>query len=177
MAMHAVTLLVLSIVSFGSPKAMAPHHFAGSHVTAIRPAAPDKVWTNDDVKTLRQQAPISIVGTVETFESTTSFSAPDEMTTELRRYVKEQDPEWYAQEIEARRIEIASAEAQMAQIAETEKTGTGISGVVPLDKNSPGILLPGTIWVLEHEDIEARNEINELQDLGRQSGIAAAAWR
>ena len=175
--MHAVTLLVLSIFSFGSPKAMAPHHFAGGRVTAIRPAAPDKVWTNDDVKTLRQQAPISIIGTVEAFESTTSFSAPREMTAEPRRYVKEQDPDWYAQEIEARRIEIASAEAQMAQIAETEKTGTGISGVVPLDKNSPGILLPGTIWVLEQEDIEARKEINELQDLGRQSGIAAAAWR
>jgi hypothetical protein len=38
-------------------------------------------------------------------------------------------------------------------------------------------MLAGTIWVLEHQVLEARNEIKALQDLGRQNGIVAAAWR
>jgi hypothetical protein len=171
--MHAVTLLVvLSIISLGSPKAAAPHHFAHN-----RAAAPDRIWTNDDVKTLREEAPISIIGTTQAFEASVNTSTPREATAERRPYVKEEDPEWYAQEIEVRRLEIASAEAQLAQIAETEKTGQGVSDVVPLDTEPVGVMLAGTIWVLEHQVLEARNEIKALQDLGRQNGIVVAAWR
>lgn len=170
--MHAVTLLILSIISLGAPKAVVAHPPAKS-----RAAASTKIWTNDDVKTLREEAPISIIGTVQAFEAGTSVSTPSVTLSEPLPYVKEADPEWYAEEIEARRIEAASAEAQLAQIAQTEKTGEGISCVVPLDKNSPGILLPGTIYVLQQDDREARSEIDALQDLGRQSGIVAAAWR
>jgi hypothetical protein len=171
--MHAVTLLVvLSIISLGSPKAAAPHHFAHN-----RAAASDRIWTDDDVKTLRQEAPISIIGTAQAFEASANTSRPREATAERRPYVKQEDPEWYAQEIEVRRLEIASAEAQLAQIAETEKTGQGVSGVVPLATEPVGVMLAGTIWVLEHQVLEARNEIKALQDLGRQNGIIVAAWR
>jgi hypothetical protein len=164
--MHAVTLLILSMISLGAPKA----------VTA-RPVVTARIWTNDDVKTLRAEAPISVVGTVAGLEASTSISTPRAAPPERRPYVKEADPDWYAQEIEARRIEAASAEARLAQIAQTAKTGEGVSGVVPLDKTSPGILLPGTIYVLRQQGREAKTEIDALQDLGRRSGIVAAAWR
>lgn len=171
--MGAVTLLVvLSIISLGSPKAAAPHHFAHYRATA-----PDRIWTNDDVKTLREEAPISIIGTTEAFEANSKASTASVATAEKRPYVKEEDPEWYAQEIEIRRLEIAFAEAQLAQIAETEKTGQGVSDVVPLDTEPVGVMLAGTIWMLEHQVLEARNEIIALQDLGRQNEIIVAAWR
>jgi hypothetical protein len=167
--MHAVTLLVLSIISLSSAKAVSPHHFSG------RAAASSRIWTNDDVKTLREEAPISIIGNPQLFED--SVSTTREVTEERRPWVKEADPEWYAQEIEARRIEAAKAEAELAQIAYTVKTGDGFSDVVPLDTTTPGILLPGTIYVLQQELREAHDDIVALQDIGRQHGILVAAWR
>jgi hypothetical protein len=176
--MHAVTLLVLSFISMSSPKA-APAHRLINHARAnARDNAPTKIWTNDDVKTLRQESPISIIGTVQSADAGASVPKPIAAAAAgPRLYVKETDPEWYAQEIEARRLEAASAEAQLAQIARTAKTGEGISGAVNLDMQPAGIMLPGTIWVLQKEDREARSEIDALQELGRHSGIAAAAWR
>jgi len=171
--MHGVAILVLSIISLGSPR-VAPHHFAGR--AASRHAADlDRVWTNDDVKTLREEAPISIIGTAQEFEE--SVSTIREATPGRRPWVKDADPEWYAQEIEARRIEAANAQAELAQIAYTVKTGDGFSDVVPLDTTTPGILLPGTIFVLQQEVREAHAEIGALQDMGRQNGILVAVWR
>jgi hypothetical protein len=167
-AMHGVAILVLSIISLGSPRVVAPHHFTG------RAAASDRIWTNDDVKRLREEAPISIIGTVQAFEESVS-TTPE--AAQRRLWVKDGDPEWYAQEIEARRLEIASAQSQLAQIAETEKTGTGISNVVPLEIEPVGVLLPGTIYVLQQEVREAHDDIGALQDLGRHNGILVAAWR
>jgi hypothetical protein len=160
----------------GSPRVVAPHHFAG-RAAIYHAAASDRIWTNDDVKTLREEAPISIIGTVQGLEASTSDSTAREATPERRLWVKDADPEWYAQEIEARRIEAANAQAQLAQIAETEKTGTGVSNVVPLDIEPVGVLLPGTIYVLQQEVREAHDDIGVLQDMGRQNGILVAAWR
>ena len=167
--MHGVAILVLSIISLGSPRVVASHHFTG------RATASGRIWTNDDVKTLREEAPISIIGTAQPFEE--SVSTIREATPERRLWMKDADPEWYAQEIEARRIEAAKAQAELAQIAETEKTGTGISNVVPLDIEPVGVLLPGTIYVLQQEVREAHDDIGALQDMGRQNGILVAAWR
>jgi hypothetical protein len=173
-AMHGVAILVLSIISLGSPKVVAPHHFAG-RTASHHAAASDRVWTNDDVKTLREEAPISIIGTVQAFEE--SISTTREAAPERRPWVKDADPDWYAQEIEARRIEAAKAEAELAQIAYIVKTGDGFSGVVPLDTNAPGILLPGTIYVLQQEVREAHDDIGALQGMGRHNGILVAVWR
>jgi hypothetical protein len=175
--MHAVTLLVLSFILMSSPKAVPAHRFTNNRVASNRAAASIRIWTNDDVKSLRAEAPISIVGTVQGFEASANVSTPREGPAARRPWVKEADPEWYAQEIEARRLDAASAEAQLAQIARTAKSGEGISGAVNLDMQPAGIMLPGTIWVLQKEDREARSEIDALQELGRHSGIAAAAWR
>ena len=169
--MHGVTLLVLSIISLSSPKAVTPHHFSG------RATASARIWTNDDIKTLREEAPISIIGTVQGLEASTSVSTTHEGAPERRPWVKDADPEWYAQEIEARRTEAAKAQAELAQIAYTVKTGDGFSDVVPLDTTTPGILLPGTIYVLQQEVREAHDDIGALQDMGRQNGILVAAWR
>jgi hypothetical protein len=167
--MHGVAILVLSIISLGSPRVVAPPHFTG------RAAASDRIWTNDDVKTLREESPISIIGTAQPFED--GVSTTREATPARRPWVKDADPEWYAQEIEARRIEAAKAQAELAQIAYIVKTGDGFSGVVPLDTTTAGILLPGTIYVLQQEVREAHAEIGALQDMGRQNGILVAAWR
>jgi hypothetical protein len=174
--MHAVTLLVLSFISMCSPKAVPAHRLINHARANARDNAPTRIWTNDDVKTLRQEAPISIFGTEQTAvaSATTPIAA---LAAAPSLYVKEADPGWYAREIERRRIEAASAEAQLAQIARTAKSGEGITGAVNLDMHPAGIMLPGTIWVLEHQDREARSEIDALQELGRHSGIVAAAWR
>lgn len=173
--MHGVALLVLSIISLGSPRVVAPHHFTGRTAAGYHADASARVWTNDDIKTLREEAPISIIGTVQAFEE--SVSTTREAAPERRPWVKDADPEWYAQEIEARRIEAAKAQAELAQIAYIVKTGDGFSDVVSLDTTTPGILLPGTIYVLQQEVREAHDEIDALQDMGRHNGILVAAWR
>jgi hypothetical protein len=164
-------LVLLSLISLGSvagPPAGTP---TGLRAKA---AAAERVWSNDDIPYLRQNAPISTVGSIAP-----ARLAPGVVQRGQAQlpYVKEHDPAWYQDQIDQRRAQIADIEAELAHIAFVEQGGQGISGAFPLTGSNPGILLPGTIYVLQQRDLELRDEIAELQDLGRVNRIPRFAWR
>ena len=168
-------LVVLSLISLGSvaaPRAAAPR----AHVSHA--ALAERVWSNDDINYLRQHAPVSVIGAVAAFSGLASAPSASSQHAALQApYVKEDDPEWYAREIDLRRAAIAGIEARLAHIASVEEGGQGISNAFPLTGTNPGILLPGTVYVLEQQDFAWRSEIADLQDLAQSREIPRAAWR
>jgi hypothetical protein len=156
------------------------HGRANSHI-ARTDSNTQKVWSNDDIQFLRENAPISLFNPASTQEP--ASSATPNQAAPVRRsyvndpYVKEQDPDWYAGEISDRREELDSVDTQLQQIANRVKTGEGFSDAFPLYKSSPGILLSGTIQVLQEADRELRSEIDDLQDLARYNGLPPGVTR
>jgi hypothetical protein len=161
--MGAYTVVLISVLSF------LPAHVTRD-VTGTRAEA-KKVWTNEDLKNLRANSPLSLIGMEEGLEA--SLQA----TSTQRPWIREEDPRWYAYEIGARRDSLDEVEGQLDNIAEIQKAGVGISDEFPLDKNSPGLFLPGTVFVFESQATELESEIDALQDLARQNNIAPSAWR
>jgi hypothetical protein len=188
--MQTFAFLVASIFFSHSANALPVRHVSGldcakhlsatSHVTSHVAKTDSKVWSNDDIQFLRENAPISLFNPASTREP--AASAASNQAAPVRSYlttpyVKEQDADWYAREISNRREELDSVDTQLQQIANTVKTGEGFSDAFPLYKSSPGILLPGTIQVLQEADRELRSEIDDLQDLGRYNGLAPGVTR
>lgn len=165
-------VFILTLISLGLA---APAHRASarSGSPAAR-AVEQRVWSNDDVKYLRESAPISIIGVV-----TPALPEPDAKAGPPcgRPYIKESDPAWYSEQIQLRREQINQIEWQLAHIAAVEDGGRGISNAFPFEGTNPGILLPGTIYSLQQQEKELRLEITDLQDLAHANEIPRAAWR
>jgi hypothetical protein len=166
----AVFLLTLLSLTGGSPTHRVPRGANSIRARAIQP----RVWSNDDVKNLRENVPISVVGT-----ATPALHVPEAKAFPPCEgpYVKEADPAWYSEEIESRREQLAQVNWQLAHIAAVEAGGQGISNAFPLVGTNPGILLPGTTFSLEQEKEALRLEITNLQDLAQEREIPRAAWR
>jgi hypothetical protein len=147
------------------------------HPSASKSPAQEKVWTNPDVEALRATSPISIIGRDVGLESSTNLPNASTSAAAPGPYVMEQDPAWYAREIEVRRDEIARADEQIEGIRKIRQTGEGISGAVPLAETAPGLTPEATIEVLEIEKQALDAEIDELQDQARQNEIDREAWR
>jgi hypothetical protein len=147
------------------------------HPGASNGPAQEKVWTNPDVEALRATSPISIIGRDIGPESPTTLPNASTSAAAPGPYVMEQDPAWYAREIEILRDEIARADDQIEDIRKIRQTGEGISGAIPLGETAPGLTPEATIEVLESEKQELEAGIDELQDRARQNEIDREAWR
>jgi hypothetical protein len=169
--MSITVLLVLFLIQ--------PHPPAVTHsvVSPSRPVATSvdtqRTWSNDDVNFLREHAPISIVGVVLPPASAPAVNKP--VATPLP-YVKENDPNWYEAQISSRRAQIGQIDSQLAHIASVGQT-QDTSDAFPLTGSSPGILLPGTQYVLQQEKSQLEAEISDLQDLAQANQITRSAWR
>lgn len=170
--MNAV-LVLLSLISLGS---VAGPPASSSRLRA-KAAVTERVWSNDDIPYLRQNAPISTFGAIAPATLRLGVGQPGQSQLPNVPYEKERDPAWYQAQIDERRAQIDDIEAELAHIAFVEQGGQGISGVFPLTGSNPGILLPGTIYVLQQQDLELRDEIADLQDLARVNQIPRFAWR
>src|SRR5260370_15780927 len=101
MTHHTYAAVTLALISVAIPLRAANRPHAGTD-------RPDKVvWTNDDLEKLHGLGLISIVGRVDE-ETPTSESAPG-------RYVKTQDPEWYAEQAANLRDELERRRAQLRE--------------------------------------------------------------
>ena len=147
------------------------------HPSTSNGPAPEKVWTTPDVEALRATSPISIIGRDVDLEASVDLPSAGKNAAAPGPYVMEQDPAWYAREIEVRRVEIARVDDQIEDIRKIRQTGEGISGAVPLGETSPGLTPEATIEVLESKKQELEAEIDTLQDQARQNEIDPEAWR
>jgi len=171
--MTAAILVFLSLL----PPAAAP---AKPAAVPAKAAAASKVWTNEDVQTLESTASLSIIGQPETAQPAAPVAASTETqnaTAPAAPHVKEQDPDWYAREIEKRREQIDQIDSQIQEIQQTRATGEGISGAIALDKTAPGITPEATIEVLQDQKSHLEAEISGLQDLAQSNYIERDVWR
>jgi hypothetical protein len=186
--MSAAILIFLSLLfSTSAPAKPAP---------PAKAAAASKVWTNEDVQALESTGSISIVGQAETAQpaetaaassGTQSVAAPrtqglanpaaQPVSAATPPYVKEQDPDWYAQGIESRREQIDQIDDQVQEIQHTRATGEGISDAIPLDKTAPGITPEATIEILQDQKSRLEADIDGLQDLAQSNSIERDSWR
>lgn len=165
-------VFILTLIALGS--AAPTHRISVPPAFTSSRALEPRVWSNDDVKYLREKAPISIVGVVAP-----TLPAPDAKAAPPCEgpYVKESDPAWYSEQIDLRREQIAQIDWQLAHIAAVEDGGRGISNAFPFEGTNPGILLPGTIYSLQQQEQGLRLEIADLQDLAHAREIPRDAWR
>ncbi len=137
------------------------------HSAPARDASAQKIWMNDDVEWLRANAPISVIGSL----TVVAPAAPN------GPYVAELDPDVYRKEIDARQAQIDAANAQIRSISDIRRTGVGISGTFPLDRESAGITPEATIQILQDRNKELAAEIDSLQELARHNSIPPGAIR
>lgn len=167
--------LILVAISFLVPQPAKPAATARAVLGAD--AAAQKVWTNDDIPLLREMAPISIFS--PSANSQASLASTSSVATAASRqpYVKELDPDWYAQQRDTLQARIDADQEQIREIQQIQQTGDGISDAIPLDKNAPGLTPYATVEILQNQIAQIESQIDDLQDLARRNGIPAAAVR
>lgn len=144
---------------------------------ASRNAATEKVWTNQDIPFLRENAPISIIGGggayVPDSASKTSANAPSPMISEMQQ----QNPHWYAAQAGMLQQRLDADEGQIRNVREIREAGDGISGAVPLDKNAPGLSPEVTIEILQNDERAIRARMDQLEDSARANGLDPGVLR
>jgi hypothetical protein len=166
MTHHAYAAVTLALISVAIPLRAANRPHAGTD-------RPDKVvWTNDDLEKLHGLGLVSIVGRVDE-ETPTSESAPG-------RYVKTQDPEWYAEQAANLRDELERRRAQLREYRQALEDAQNLretTGGINLDEGDVGITPEAGIEILQRRVQTRESELDELEDLARHNGIPPGTLR
>lgn len=141
------------------------------HPAAHRDSSAIKTWTNDDIESLRANAPISIFSVPATPQMSAVAPAATAPVISNPPYVKELDPDWYAKEIEAVQLQIAASSAVIHRIEEIRKSGAGISNVIPLDREDVGLSPEATVQILQAQNQVLKSDVGNLEDLARRNSI------
>ena len=130
------------------------------------------VWTNDDLARLHSLGLISIVEQIDE-EKLKSASLPV-------RYVRTQDPEWYAEQAARLRDELERRRAQLGgyrQALEDTRSLRKTTGGVNLDDGDVGITPEAGIEILQERVSETQTELDALEDLARRNDIPPGTLR
>jgi hypothetical protein len=139
--------------------------------------AAQKVWTNEDIPLLRETAPISTFSVSASSQASEAETSSGAANASIRPYVKELDPDWYAQRRDTLQAQIDADQEQIRDIQQILQTGDGVSDAIPLDKNAPGLTPYATVEILQNQIAQVESQIDDLQDLARRNSIPPAAVR
>jgi hypothetical protein len=131
------------------------------------------VWTNQDLKRLRSQGLISVVGQSALVKDATAAPLPSP-------YVKTQDPEWYAEQATKLRDELERRQSQLReyrQALEDARSLREMTGGINLDEGNVGITPEAGIEILQQQVNEAQTELDALEDLARHNDIPPGTLR
>jgi hypothetical protein len=154
--------------------------------TATRPDREKKVYTNDDIDqmwpkeqaaTNVAQAPVASAYTAS--QTRRSVSVPRARRVTIVVVSPQQDPVWYATQIEALNAELDSISGREASLRDFRATGTGPGLTIGLQFDAPcdGITTDNAIQQLELRRREIELQIDELQDMARQNGVSPAVFQ
>src|SRR6266581_401891 len=130
------------------------------------------VWTNDDLARLHSLGLISIVGQIDE-EKSKSASLPV-------RYVRTQDPEWYAEQAARLRDELEHRQAQLREYRQGLEDARSLrqtTGGINLDEGDIGITPEAGIEILQRRVNETQTELDALEDLARRNDISPGTLR
>jgi|HubBroStandDraft_6_1064221.scaffolds.fasta_scaffold01295_14 hypothetical protein len=141
------------------------------HPAARRDDSARKTWTNDDIGSLRADAPISIFNPPAVVQAAVIQPVSGVPAGADSIYIKELDPDWYANEIRKIQAQIEASNAEIRRIQEIRKTGVGISGVIPLDREDVGLSPEATIAILQAQNQTLKAEVDNLQEMASRLDI------
>ena len=147
------------------------------HPAARRDSSVQKTWTNDDIDSLRVNAPISFFTPPATLQSAAVPARVNTPVAGKPPYVKELDPDWYATEIDSMQTEIAASRTVVQRIEDIRKSGAGISNVIPLDREDAGLTPESTIQILQTQSKALAEKVDDLQELARRNYIPPGTIR
>jgi hypothetical protein len=186
---------VIAIPAFASgddkPATSAPTATSAPSATPApsmtRPDREKKVYTNDDIDQMwpKQQASAN---DAHTSAATAFASAQTRRSVAVSRATRativpvspQQDPVWYAAQIEALNAEldsISSREASLRDFRATGLTDPGVTIGLQFDAPCDGITTDNAIAQLELRRREIEQQIDELQDTARQNGVSPAIFQ
>jgi hypothetical protein len=155
--------------------------------TAARPDREKKVYTNDDIDQMwpKQRA---AANDAQTSAATAFAPAQTRRSVAVSRVARativpvspQQDPVWYAAQIEALNEELDSISSRVASLRDFRATGTTDPGVtigLQFDAPCDGITTDNAIAQLELRRQEIEQQIDELQDTARQNGVSPAIFQ
>ncbi len=166
MIRHLCISVCLALVSAAIPSRAANRPHAGTD--SQNPV----VWTNDDLARLHSLGLISIVGQIDE-EKSKSASLPV-------RYVRTQDPEWYAEQAARLRDELEHRQAQLREYRrglEDARSLRQTTGGINLDEGDIGITPEAGIEILQRRVNEIQTELDALEDLARRNDISPGTLR
>jgi hypothetical protein len=162
-----VLLVVASWTTHSQSQSPAP---AWSTASAQTPRATGgkaaKVWTNDDVDSLRNQNGVSVVGNEA---GTKKSSAPLQSTS------YEKDPAWYRKQLAPFEANVEKFDAQIAKLQEFIK-GANVSEPQPYHHGPPANPQDQLNQLEKKRQADAA-KIDELLDRARHNGIQPGALR
>ncbi len=130
----------------------------------IANAKPAKVWTNDEIDTLRNNHNVSVVGGNRT---------PQKVSLTSKAYSQEKDPAWYRKQLAPLRAEIDKLDPQIAKL-KAFLSGENVSDPPTMHRQ----LVPTPQDQLKQ--LEAKRQadaakVDELLDRARHNGIEPGA--
>lgn len=129
-----------------------------------------EVWTNDDLARLHSPGLISIVGRIDE-EKPASLPA---------RYVKTQDPEWYAEQAAKLHHELERRQAQLRgyrQALDGTRSLRETSGCIDLVGEDFATTPEAGIEILQRRVTEEQEKLDDLEGLARRNGIEPGTLR
>jgi hypothetical protein len=153
--------------------------------SATRPDREKKVYTNDDIDRMwpKEQAaandaqapaasgftPVQARRSAAVSRAATATNAPAS---------PEQDPVWYATQVESLYAELDSISSQEASLRDFRTTDTGpVTIGLQFDAPCDGITTDNAIEQLAIRRREIEQQLDELQDTARQNGVSPAVFR
>jgi hypothetical protein len=128
-------------------------------------AKPAKVWTSDEIETLRSKQGVSVVGN----------HTPQKVSATSKLYLQEKDPAWYRKQLSSLRAEIDKLDPEIAKL-KAFLSGENVSDPSTIHRK----LVPTPQDQLKqmeakHQADEAK--VEDLLDRARHNGIEPGALR
>ncbi|HXW62931.1 MAG TPA: hypothetical protein VEJ45_10040 [Candidatus Acidoferrales bacterium] len=161
-------LLGLACLATLCPGVMRAQEVPSQPVATAAPSAPEppakKVWTNEDVTTLREDSTISTVGA--------KTSAGPASGTSHQLTPGHQDAKWYSDQITKLQAQLPPINDKIAQLqAGIDGKFTGDSQTSTRPKNAGAGSWPIELEQLQKKRDDIESKINALRDQARHQGI------
>jgi hypothetical protein len=128
-------------------------------------AKPAKVWTNEEMDTLRDDHGVSVVGN----------HTPQNVSAKSKSYAQEKDPAWYRNQLTPLRAEIEKLDAQIAKL-KAFLNGENVGEQATLHRK----LVPSPQEQLKQMQAKRQADAEKMDDLldrARHNGIEPGALR
>ena len=142
-----------------------PQPPAQAQAAPIANAKPAKVWTNDEIDTLRSNHSVSVVGN----------RAPQKVSATSKGYSLEKDPAWYRRQLEPLREEIDKLDAQIPKM-QAFLNGENVGEQASLHPK----MVPSPQEQLKQMEAKRQADAGKMDDLldrARHNGIEPGALR